>query len=298
MNIVHVGFPKTATTFLQKEVFPYFQDVNFVGYRRCEKVFFDMIFLDDLDYNEADIRTKFDLLANADCNLFSFESLAGAPFIYKGLGRSGIPNRLKSLGVDKVIITIRDQVEMFDSLYRQYVIQGGVMRFKDFINVDRKWNIYVRAFNPDYLKYDGLIDKYLEVFGGKNVLILRQEDLKVDEKGFIERIEEVIGKKSNEGAIEKSKNKANRSLSNLAISILRIVNHFIFTSQKPNNLVSNHLSTRNVSRVFIAILEPFLFRFISSKRSFVKKEYENYIRDYYSESNLKTDSILRQIKES
>ncbi|MEQ8239494.1 MAG: hypothetical protein RIA69_09800 [Cyclobacteriaceae bacterium] len=289
-NIVHIGFPKTATTFLQKEVFPHLHNSNYVDYRKCEGIFNDLIYLDDLDYDEAPIKKKLDTFMGSGDNLFSFEALVGAPFIYKGLGRSNIPARLKSLGFDKVIITLRDQVTMYDSLYRQYVIQGGVVRFKDFIDKDKKWNLYRRSFNPDYLCYDKLILLYMEVFGKQNILVLKHESLQQDKTNYLGQIEAFIGDKL---ADTSSNKKVNSSLCNLSIALLRIVNHFIFTSQKPNNLISNHISTRNVSRIFMAILDPYLFQFFSSRKSFVDEKTTQYIRAYYAKSNAATDRLLK-----
>ena len=288
-RIVHIGYPKTATTFLQKEVFPHFQDINYVDFRTCEKLFNHLIYLDDLDYDHTIVQEGLNEVLKESDSLFSFEALVGAPFIYKGLGRAQIAQRLKSLGFDKVIITVRDQVDMYDSLYRQYVIQGGVVRFKDFLDMNEKWNLYRRSFNPGYLFYDRLIALYQEVFGIANVLVLKHESLQDNKPQYLSKIESFVDKRI---ADKKSNRKVISSLSNLAISILRVVNHFIFTSQKPNNLISNHLSTRNVSRVFIAILDPYLFRFFSSRKSFVDPKMSEYIKAYYADSNINTDKLL------
>ncbi|MEP5234103.1 MAG: hypothetical protein ABJQ86_04790, partial [Cyclobacteriaceae bacterium] len=139
MNIVHIGYPKTATTFLQWEVFPNLEGVNYVDYRTCEKIFTPLIYLDEFDYDPSYVQEILKTYGLERTNLFSFEGLVGAPFIYKGLGRSEIPERLRTLGFDKIIITLRDQEDMLDSLYRQYVIQGGVVRFADFIDRKRNW---------------------------------------------------------------------------------------------------------------------------------------------------------------
>lgn len=291
MNIVHVGFPKTATTFLQWEIFPKLEGINYVDYRDCGKIFPPLIYLDDLDYNSTEVAQTLKTYKKGDSNLFSFESLAGAPFIFKGLGRSKIPQRLKNLGFDKAVITIRDQVDILDSLYRQYVIQGGVMRCKDFLNRDNKWSLYVRVFNPDYLKYDSLISKYQEVFGVENVLVLTNESLKSNQDNYLGELQKFIGYN-----LSKSSNhrKANQSLSNLSIAALRIVNHFIFTSQKPNNLLWGKISTKYVSKIFIAILEPYFFRFFSRKRSFLTSDDKQYFKTFYKESNDKLENILKK----
>lgn len=290
-RIVHIGFPKTATTFLQKEVFPTIEGTNFVDYRSCEAVFTDLIYLDDLDYDQKKVEEKLSKLYTQGFSLFSFEALGGAPFIYKGLGRSRIPKRLKDLGMTKVIITLRDQKTMYDSLYRQYVVQGGVMRFKDFLDTGKKWNLYVRAFNPDYLKYDRIIKVYFDLFGPENVLILNHELLTADKAQYLNILEKFIQMPL--GDLQENK-RVNKSLCNLSVAVLRIVNHFIFTSQKPNQLISNHISTRNVSRIFQAILDPYFFGFFSKRKSLLTKGDVTYIQNYYQESNENTKKLMTQ----
>ncbi|MEO9475292.1 MAG: sulfotransferase domain-containing protein [Cyclobacteriaceae bacterium] len=290
MNIVHIGYPKTATTFLQWEVFPNLEGVNYVDYRTCEQIFTPLIYLDEFDYDLSSVQETLKAYVLERTNLFSFEGLVGPPFIYKGLGRSVIPERLRALGFDKIIITLRNQEDMLDSLYRQYVIQGGVVRFADFIDRKKRWNLYQRSFNMDFLKYDSLICKCNEIFGKDNVLVLRTEDLKKDTNAFINQIEYFVGSDMEKGRPSK---KVNQSMSNLSIAVLRVVNHFIFTSQKPNNLIWNRIGTKYVSKVFLAILEPYIFRFISSRKSFLTKGDMEYVRKYYAESNERLNEALK-----
>ncbi|MEP0369137.1 MAG: hypothetical protein ABJN36_00805 [Cyclobacteriaceae bacterium] len=290
MNIVHIGYPKTATTFLQWEVFPNLEGVNYVDYRTCEKIFTPLIYLDEFDYDPSYVQEILKTYGLERTNLFSFEGLVGAPFIYKGLGRSEIPERLRTLGFDKIIITLRDQEDMLDSLYRQYVIQGGVVRFADFIDRKRNWNLYQRSFNLDFLKYDSMVCKCHEIFGKDNVLVLPTEELKANANAFINQIEKFVGSSMEKGRPSK---RVNQSMSNLSIAVLRVVNHFIFTSQKPNNLIWNKIATKYVSKVFLAILEPYIFRFLSSRKSFLTKVDKEYVKKYYAQSNERLNEALK-----
>ena len=51
MNVVHIGYPKTGTTFLQWNVFPKLKNWNFIDYHQSHQIFMDLIYLDDLDYD-------------------------------------------------------------------------------------------------------------------------------------------------------------------------------------------------------------------------------------------------------
>ena len=282
-KIIHIGFPKTGTTYLQKNVYPYLEGIKYYDYKTSDSLFYDIIFLDDLDYDADKNKETFETYLSGNSVLFSFESLAGAPFIYKGLNRSLIPGRLKGIGFNKVIITLRNQVDTIDSMYRQYVVQGGVMRFRDFIDLEEKWLLSIRPFNLGYLQYDKLINQYYDVFGKENVLVLLQEDLRRKKQTVIASMESFTGDTSfQEPRRDQSKNE---SLSNLSIKLLRICNHFIFTSQKPNNLLSNKISTYYVRRVFAVILDPYFLRFFSSKKAFMSEQQKKYLKAFYKPSN-------------
>lgn len=281
--IIHIGFPKTATTFLQRNVFPAIDKINYVDYKTCARIFPPLIYLDDLDYDHSEVEKIMEQYMKDETNLFSFEALCGAPFIYKGLGRSRIAGRLKELGFGKIIITVREQVEVIDSIYRQYIVQGGVVKFKDFLNRDKKWDLYRRSFNLAYLNYSKLIDLYKAEFGKDNVLVLTHNELISDKRAYVSKIAEFIGVDIDYAQIPQSQE--NSSLSNLAINTLRIVNHFIFTSQKPNHLIWNKINTNYVSKIFKAILDPYFFRFFSSKKSYVKNADALFLKEYYKEGN-------------
>lgn len=287
VKIVHIGYPKTGSTYLQKVIFPQFKELDFIDFHTCVKLFEDIIYLDDLDFDQA--KTKESLTNYQGKSLFSQEALTGAPFTFKGLNRSQIPNRLYQLGFKKIVITIRNQPEILDSLYRQYVYQGGVMKFKDFLNLDGKWNHYLRAFNLDYLKYDRLITKYINLFGDENVLILPQEILKNDPEAYLKSLSEFIESEVPKQPIHKS---ANESLTNMSTNLLRFINHFTFNSQRPNQLINNQFSTKTIKKVFQVFIDPYFMKVFSKKRSYLKPDERSKIIDYYSKSNFELNKLV------
>ena len=289
-QIVHIGFPKTATTFLQRSVFPAISGINYIDYHKSVELLSSLIYLDDLDYSPKVVEKNLKSHLSDSVNLTSFEGLCGAPFIYKGLGRSAIAGRLKELGFNKVIITLRDQESLIDSIYRQHILQGGVVKFKDFVDLDGKFNLYNRSFNLEYLNYFKLIKLYREVFGTQNVIVLSHKELVTDQQSYIRKLVDFIHPGSPELKI--SHQSENPALTNLSINLLRIINHFIFTSQKPNHLIWNKISTKYISKSFQAILDPYFFRFFSSKKSYVKTKECVFLKQYYAHSNEQLSKLL------
>lgn len=280
-NIIHIGFPKTATTFLQWNVFPQLKGIKYVDYKTCREIFQPIIYSDPLDYSIDRIKKK--LIEGNASALYSFESLSGSPFYYKGIGRSNIPLSLCELGFEKVIITIRNQKEAIDSYYRQYVLQGGTLSFRNWLDMEDKRPIPQKYFQRGYLEYDKLILKYEETFGQENLLILSQESLKKDKAAFIRQIEHFTNSTYEHPGKER---RAHVSLSNLSISLLRFINHFTYSSVRPFHFLSKRISNRPVWKIFAVILDPYFFRFISSKKSYlVKYQMGQRVHKFYANSN-------------
>lgn len=284
-KIVHIGFPKTATTFLQWSIFPNLKGVEYVNYAQCRSIFQPLIYSDPLDYSIEAIQ---DLLVQSELpTLYSFESLAGSPFYYKGIGRSAIAHSLKSLGFDKVIITIRKQTKAIDSYYRQYVVQGGTLSFRNWLDLSNRRPIPQKYFLTGYLEYDKLIDHYLEVFGQENVLVLSQEELQSNKFDFLRKIESFTHSHYIANEVD---SRANTALTNLSILLLRFINHFTYSSVRPFHLVSNRFSNRLIWKFFAVVLDPYIFKFFSKRKSFLEKySLIETIESIYEKSNKKLE---------
>jgi hypothetical protein len=151
---------KTATTFLQEEVFSKIEDINFVD---CETYFLEGIPED-----------------NERITLVSCEELEGNPYFPQTIHRKIIFNGIKSIYPDaRIILGIREKFSHIKSLYTQYVRKGGTKSFNEF----KKEMLY----SPK-LDYDRLIETLRCLFGENNVLIYRYEDLKHDPKHCIKII--------------------------------------------------------------------------------------------------------------
>lgn len=285
-RVIHIGFPKTATTFLQWEVFPQLEGINYIDYNACRRLFPYLISLDKLDYELEPVRSAMVQYEKAEAtNLYSFESLCGSPYAYKGMNRSSIAHGLRDLGFNKVIITVRDQAKAIDSFYRQYIVHGGTLRFKDWLDIENKRNWMHKHFSLSYLKYDLLAEHYYQLFGAENVLVLDSSSFKSDES--IAKLVQFIGA---ERVVQKEvdSKRINASLTNLSTNLLRICNYFTYNTIRPSQFFTNHISTRNAWLLFKVVLDPYFFRFLSSSKSYLTKyDLKNQVDDYFFESNKK-----------
>lgn len=278
---VHIGYYKTGTTFLQNVIFPS-MDLSYHNIDTSTEILKDVIFTDDLDYHKDYVISALENAVKPNAvNLFSFESLVGPMFMYPGINRSNIANRLYELGFRKVIITLRSQYNLIDSFYRQYIQVGGVLKFRKYLESD--------FFNDQFFLFAGFVQHYQNIFGKENIKIVLQEDLKSHKEKEVNELCSFLGS----SIISEEKGFSNISMSNGSISLLRIVNHFTANYFRPSNLISNHITTFKVRYLLQRILDPFFIKFFSNHKSYIKKyKLEDYVFEKYADNNTELNNDL------
>ncbi|GAA0614076.1 hypothetical protein GCM10009001_34180 [Virgibacillus siamensis] len=178
---LHLGYHKTATTFLQQYIYPGMQQVNYVKQKDI-KPDLRMIRLrrkiSDEQINK--IRQHFLRFDNGQPLLISYEGLSGSPFAVKKTKKQrGILRDLRRIFPPeefdvRVIIGIREQAELFRSLYIQYIHQGGVLTAENYLKYCEN-NGSIRNF--EFHRYLQLIEK---LFGKDSLYVMVYEHFKQD----------------------------------------------------------------------------------------------------------------------
>jgi len=158
---IHIGFPKTGTTFLQEVIFPRLNNVNFIL----------------RDFSLAQYKEGKNLISN--------ERITGG--ITGDADYKTILDRIKKLFPDiKIIVVLRDKDEWIKSCYYQFIGTPKnrllVKSFKDY---------YDNYFNKSLLDFD-CFEQYLRNMFD-DVLVLDYNLLKTDSNSFIEMICSFIG---------------------------------------------------------------------------------------------------------
>ncbi|NNE28127.1 MAG: hypothetical protein HKN16_00720 [Saprospiraceae bacterium] len=271
--IVHIGYHKTGTTFLQNRVFPFLEGIDYKEYHTSEERLRPIFNFTTPEYLDWKKKNHVDSSINS---LYSYEGLVGT----MGLGTYNleIGNRLKESGFQKVIITIRRQDRMLESVYRQYVQQGGVLKPQAFISDSR-------YFRWSYLDYFPLIDHYAQLFGPENILILTQEELKSNQNDFVQRIVEFCGSGKYTPLQEISGRKSNRSLSYFSIKTLRVLNHFTYNFYRPSHVLTKRISTWKFRLLFQRYLDPWFMLKVSGAKKFYSEALAKKVRLMFRDSN-------------
>lgn len=278
---IHIGYPKTATTWLQRFIFPFHKEINYLDhYKNENKWLLDLRYIDDLDFNPESFKKKYSEL-NIDKEkpvLISIESLSGDVF-KRGFNSKRIADNLKEIFPDaKIIITVRNQIAMIDSLYKQYVNQGGNCNFKKFIELPAPKPV---SFSLDYLKYHKLLDYYSDIFGQDSVFVKTYEHLKENPEKYLSELFLFIGVKDFDGDLKNFK--VNRSLSPFSVGLLRFANQFLKSPMNTGAIMPGKFFHPMFRSFLQNTFDPFFFA--KSKKKIIDKKFIEYLKSYYQESN-------------
>ncbi len=311
---IHIGLSKTATTFLQNEVFTLIPDINYLHpeFLRTNHSFQKLINADSSWYDKREIQATVEqIYAHKSSKLLlSYEVFSGTDLNDRQLDRGLIALRLKEIFPNAhIILVIRGQQSIIYSTYNQW-IKGHRKYFKKIENFIGKpglnytYSMYLEDgekyqnnfnkfrsiqnkywyFDPykctylDYFKYFSLIQTYKTMFN--NVSVLLYEDLRENFSDFLNQLEVIIGESIGSDQI------LNRLVSN--DSDLR-VNSGLESIQLQEQLFKNKLNIFTNKTKIINILTKIyrLYRNVKPiHKNNTEKEYiRELIKGYYRADN-------------
>ncbi|MDB4528356.1 sulfotransferase domain-containing protein [Pseudomonadales bacterium] len=191
-TLLHIGYHKTATTWLQEVLFNDTEKGFYSPWNRSQ-ITEDFIKPNALTFNPLKTIARYEngISKAAQDNLVatvSHERLSGYP-ASGGFDSKLIADRLfASFEKASVLIIIREQKSIIRSWYQQYIKDGGSMSLSKSLDLPHEAPFRVPHFTPDFYKYDALINYYQNLFTKDKVLVLPFELLAADPTNFVERI--------------------------------------------------------------------------------------------------------------
>lgn len=194
-TLIHIGMAKTATTTLQKGVFPHLENLNFLGVpgvtNELDKSLRTLCDVDDILLDQQQIAAELSSAFDPKrLNVISHENFA----LYKSTDKGLIARRLKNVFPDaRILILIRNQIDLIRSWYLQQA-QGmaqanSLISFDNWIKTGRT---QTSASILDDLYYHDLISFYADLFGQKNVHVLCYEDMRHDLQNFSKALGDIL----------------------------------------------------------------------------------------------------------
>lgn len=234
--IVHLGYHKTATTWLQKQLFPRALSHEFIPRKTVQQAF---LAPPGMHFDAGEARR---LLALENRNrpvLLSEENLSG--YLHNG-GLHGfvapeMARRLHQvLPEARIVVFIRNQFDICRASYAQYVSGGGTWGPRRYFAaagkvrgaLTRPWK--APMFEFEHFEFDRLITLYDGLFGRQQVHVYPYEWLR-DRDALVARMERDLGLAVDPAGA--SERRANRSLGAFGQTVLRAVN--LFTRQSVVN---------------------------------------------------------------
>jgi hypothetical protein len=200
--LVHIGYHKTATTWLQQELFSSESQIfaplttrgkDSVG-KGLGKLFVrdrDSFLLSSFDSNKADIFAELQaILGRIEIEdripVLSYERLSGNPHS-GGFDARVIADRIRDCFPEaRILCVIREQKDMILSTYFQYVKIGGTDSLKNYLT--RSYDGRRPGFSPAQFNYLQLVSYYRNLFSPDKVLVLPYEMFRNNASLFLDKL--------------------------------------------------------------------------------------------------------------
>jgi Sulfotransferase domain len=284
--VVHIGYHKTGTTFLQKKVFNS-RNKGFLATWTVDTgdAIQNFVLTHPKRFHPEQVREKF--LATLDDNtlvpVISHEDLCGYPVYERYYGFEAAKNIHATLPEAKIIISVREQKSAIRSLYGQYVRQDGQWPLRTFIGTGTEPAGFMPIFRLDHFEYHLLIQHYIELFGQQNVLVLPFERLLQSPIEFEQSIHDFAG---SGGVAEQVMPPALVGFGAATLSILRRSNHFVKRPPDWNGDWSRVPFVDKARERLIDFVDPLIPKPVHDKcdqklREFITER----VSGYYVESN-------------
>lgn len=279
--IIHIGYNKTGTTWLQQKFFPYVENVSYIDRETVNQL---IIKSDFFLFNPNEVKNHLVRIANKRI-LISEEEFCLSPRAQTFI-KIGHINQLYQIFPDsKIIIFIRNQLDILLSSYLYYLKwNGGTFSFCNFIFKKNKFNPHILGIRTQNLKYHFFLNYISNLFGKSNVYIYLYEDFANNNISFLNKF-------CSEHSLDVDLKKLDYSRINEALKInfvplARFVNMFT----KPHILQRSHVFTvpylERACRKFYPKLNSLGIWGRSVKpEDLLSPECIDYLNNYYRDSN-------------
>jgi hypothetical protein len=284
--IVHIGYPKTGSTWFQNNFFPQVKNYSFVP--RIEVLREQIIYPAPFDFNPDSAKDFFKtyriLNGNRGLILSDEGFLGGNEFLFKEYAQ-----RLKEVFNNdaQIILFIRNQFTKIISSYSQYVKNnGGNLPIRKFLYREQGFNRVnnISFFNASSLKYDRIIQFYCDLFGKSNVHVFLYEDFANNPHKFMEDFIQRFNFEVNLSTIDFSRQ--NKGLRRRLFWLVRFGNRFTRRNRFEKHYFVNLPYWYFIQHRLINWLNQFsVFGNPPTPEDFFSAKDHQFLFDYYKEGN-------------
>ena len=199
--LFHVGYIKTATTYLQNQIHNGEIPGLALGAGEATRaqLVANFILADDYEFNPEISRQKLapfneEIQRLGNLPVWSEETLLGNPPSSRYDGYLNAKKIKASYPDARILITVRKQQDIALSIYREYVLGGGTLKLEQFIGHGDEALSYSPPLRLAFLHYDKAASHYIELFGRERVLVLPQELLNSEPETYFRMLSDFTGR--------------------------------------------------------------------------------------------------------
>jgi len=287
--LVHIGYHKTASTWLQFCVFP-----GLSGARYGD------LLLRQLVRNLATAPDEQFVAGGCRSILEHYAALSGGPLVLSDEAISGSlwessetgwrsAKRLHAvLPRARILILVRRQDDMLRSIHGQYVNEGGTRPLRDFASGRE---IEGSRFALRHLEYDRLVGRYVELFGAERVSVVPYEYLRSEPADFLDALADLLGA---ERMAEVPVTWPNRSLCAPTLWLLRRWNRLFRASRfNVDPLIRPLPGGRRVRNLLQGCIDPAVRQFVWENPRSSSRAHLREIAASFAESNQRLQRFCR-----
>ncbi|NER79799.1 MAG: hypothetical protein F6K42_09505 [Leptolyngbya sp. SIO1D8] len=293
--LVHIGYQKTASSWLQNKVFNaeesvFGQPCQFT-YGEAHEHF---IYGREFHFNPDKARRVFEpgirvCEEKSLIPVISNENLVGNPIVPYSYGKLTAERIHSTFPEARILVFLREQKDMIAALYRQYIRAGNKLSLQDFLLSRSRKSGFLPTFLPERLKYDVLISHYIDLFGSERVLVLSYEEFRQSNLDALKKILVFVGRQDIIDLSEAAKSGVNVGYRGLTLEFRRRLNHFMpkpyFGSQK--NPLGFRLSESMTKGVNLLIPK----QMNKAADSQMIQVIDEFIGNFYHKSNIRTKEL-------
>lgn len=264
--LLHIGYVKTATTYLQERIFSEARlGFGLPGGRDSRAELVQQIVLaDDYVFDPSSARARLSVLEDEVRGrglipVWSDETLLGDPMVRRYDGPANAIRLAQVFPTARVLITIREQRAVARSIYSEFVRQGGRETLEQVIGTGAEQKSFTPILRPEFLMFDRAVRRYLDVFGAERVLVLPQEWLRKDPAAYFDALSAFTGRNLAPDLADGDRNSA---LGGVAQASLRRLNHLFvrnpLSPRRPRMQKLSMMAVRTIDRFAPARLDTAL----------------------------------------
>lgn len=264
--LVHIGYHKTASTWLQKNLFGAENEIfesltrGKTGKSSLAKKFIyddERYLLSPFDDNIAGIESELESILKSKKDfqtkipVLSDERLSGNPHS-SGFDAKKIALMIKRVFPNgRILIVVREQKNLIFSTYFQYLSVGGTNSLETYLST--KYDGKRPHFSPNHINFLPLIKEYYDLFGNKNVLVLPYEMFRDKPTLFMSKIGNLLDVEINLSK-DKFKVVVNKKRNQFLLYNLRVLNAFRKSTSINNYSAFSNRYTKKVSNSVFSLM--------------------------------------------